>query len=104
MQIKAGEVLNWTLDTIVEEVNRSRLLSFMPPLTDSMTVPGPMRQVTKGEDVGLTGFGSFKRIQREAREGRNPSTGETLSMHQKAAWARNTITANRSISVPDLSR
>ena len=33
-----------------------------------------------GEKVALTGFGSFEVAEREAREGRNPQTGETMQI------------------------
>ena len=34
----------------------------------------------KGDDVAITGFGSFKVTKRKAREGRNPRTGEVLTI------------------------
>ena len=34
----------------------------------------------KGDSVSLIGFGSFKVIDRAAREGRNPSTGEKMQI------------------------
>ena len=34
----------------------------------------------KGEDVKLAGFGSFKTVQRKARTGRNPRTGEAIKI------------------------
>ena len=34
--------------------------------------------LSKGEDVVLTGFGSFTVKERAAREGRNPATGEKM--------------------------
>jgi len=34
----------------------------------------------KGEDVTLTGFGTFKVGKRKARKGRNPRTGEDLKI------------------------
>ena len=34
----------------------------------------------KGEDVVLTGFGRFDVRKRKAREGRNPQTGEKISI------------------------
>ena len=34
----------------------------------------------KGEDVALVGFGTFSLKAREARAGRNPSTGETIEI------------------------
>jgi DNA-binding protein HU-beta len=36
------------------------------------------RALKRGEDVTLTGFGTFKVIKRKARKGRNPSTGEEI--------------------------
>ncbi|SDY98270.1 HU family DNA-binding protein [Nitrosomonas sp. Nm58] len=51
----AGRAVNAVLDTIVETVSN-------------------------GDDVTLPGFGSFKTVQRAAREGKNPKTGEKLSI------------------------
>jgi DNA-binding protein HU-beta len=34
----------------------------------------------KGEDVTLTGFGTFKVVKRKARKGRNPYTGEEIKI------------------------
>ena len=34
--------------------------------------------LAKGEEVRLTGFGSFRTAKRAARQGRNPQTGETI--------------------------
>ena len=34
----------------------------------------------KGEDVSLTGFGTFKVVKRKARKGRNPFTGEEIKI------------------------
>jgi DNA-binding protein HU-beta len=38
------------------------------------------RALKKGEDVVLTGFGTFKVVRRKARKGRNPSTGEAIKI------------------------
>jgi DNA-binding protein HU-beta len=35
-------------------------------------------EMTKGEKVQLVGFGTFEISERDAREGRNPKTGETM--------------------------
>ena len=35
-------------------------------------------ELVKGEKVQLVGFGTFEVSEREAREGRNPKTGETM--------------------------
>jgi DNA-binding protein HU-beta len=34
----------------------------------------------KGNDIGITGFGSFKVSKRAARTGRNPTNGETIKI------------------------
>ena len=39
-----------------------------------------MEAVTNGDKVSLVGFGSFEPRDRQAREGRNPKTGETLKI------------------------
>ncbi len=36
--------------------------------------------VSKGEKVALTGFGVFERVDRDARDARNPRTGETVKV------------------------
>ena len=36
--------------------------------------------VVRGEKVTLVGFGSFDRRERQAREGRNPKTGEPMKI------------------------
>ena len=36
-------------------------------------------ELKKGEKVQLVGFGTFEVAEREAREGRNPRTGETMT-------------------------
>ena len=37
-------------------------------------------ELKKGEMVQLVGFGTFEVAEREAREGRNPRTGETMTI------------------------
>ncbi len=34
----------------------------------------------RGEKVGISGFGSFEAARREARQGRNPRTGEAVEI------------------------
>jgi DNA-binding protein HU-beta len=38
------------------------------------------KSLTKGEDVTITGFGTFSAKKRAARQGVNPKTGEKLSI------------------------
>lgn len=37
-------------------------------------------ELVKGEKVSLVGFGTFEVSERAAREGRNPQTGETMTI------------------------
>ena len=37
-------------------------------------------ELKKGEKVQIVGFGTFKVSERAAREGRNPQTGETMTI------------------------
>lgn len=41
------------------------------------------KEVKKGEKVSLAGFGTFERINRKARTGRNPYTGESVKVPAK---------------------
>jgi DNA-binding protein HU-beta len=36
--------------------------------------------LSKGEEVGIVGFGTFAVSERPARQGRNPQTGETIQI------------------------
>ncbi len=38
------------------------------------------RTMSKGEDVMINDFGKFKKVDRKARKGRNPFTGETIQI------------------------
>ena len=39
-----------------------------------------VQAASKGEEISLPGFGKFKVAEREARQGRNPATGETIQI------------------------
>ncbi len=36
--------------------------------------------LAKGEEVSISGFGSFKVVERSTRKGRNPQTGEPITI------------------------
>lgn len=38
------------------------------------------KTLKKGQEVSLTGFGTFKVVKRKARNGRNPMTGEPIKI------------------------
>ncbi len=39
-----------------------------------------IRNISKGEDVMINDFGKYKKVDRPARKGRNPFTGETIQI------------------------
>ena len=39
-----------------------------------------VKSMGRGEDVAITGFGTFRVAKRAARQGRNPKTGETIQI------------------------
>lgn len=43
-------------------------------------IEGISSTLEKGGSVSIVGFGSFKVVERAAREGRNPSTGERMQI------------------------
>nr|WP_279590709.1 HU family DNA-binding protein [Dermatophilus congolensis] len=43
-----------------------------------------IREVAAGGKVGITGFGTFERVDRAARTGRNPRTGESVRIESTA--------------------
>lgn len=42
-------------------------------------------ELKKGQKIQLVGFGTFEVIERKEREGRNPSTGETMKIKASKA-------------------
>ena len=49
--------------------------AFLDAFIDSVT-----RAVTDGDKVTLVGFGSFETVERKAKSGRNPKTGESIQI------------------------
>lgn len=43
-----------------------------------------IREVAAGGKVGITGFGTFERVDRAARTGRNPRTGDSVRIDSTA--------------------
>ena len=52
--------------------------------------------LSKGDKIALVGFGTFAVSKREAREGRNPRTGETVKIA-----ARNAVTFKAGAALKD---
>src|SRR4051794_26005027 len=60
------------------DVDRKTADAALTAVVDEITA-----QVAKGETVSLPGFAKFARIDRPARMGRNPATGETIKIAAK---------------------
>jgi DNA-binding protein HU-beta len=57
----------------VANVTKKEADAILAALVDTI-----MAEVSQGNKVSLVGFGSFERRERQAREGRNPKTGEKM--------------------------
>jgi DNA-binding protein HU-beta len=66
-------------------LSRSQANKAVDAVLDTITT-----SLQQGEEVRLTGFGSFRVTETKERTGRNPRTGETLNI---AAGRRPTFTA-----------
>ena len=65
------------IDTIAEEagLTKAEAAKALDAVTGAI-----VNAVAAGDSVSLIGFGSFKASARAAREGKNPKTGEKLSI------------------------
>lgn len=65
------------LDTVAEKAGVSKKVA---DAVVSATIESIMEAVSGGDKVTLVGFGSFEPRDRKEREGRNPKTGETMTI------------------------
>ena len=65
------------IDAVAEETSLSK--ADASRAVDS-TFQAIKNQISNGETVTITGFGSFSTKRRDARKGRNPSTGESIDI------------------------
>jgi DNA-binding protein HU-beta len=78
------------LDKRRREMNREDLVKLVSEKTgitkkaaeeaQKAVIEGFSSALEKGESISIVGFGSFKVVDRAAREGRNPSTGEKMQI------------------------
>ncbi len=76
-----------------EFMNKAQFIkSLVPHFNDSkkeathaveIVIDAITRNMAKGEDVSIAGFGKFRKIQRKARIARNPFTGEPVKVKAK---------------------
>lgn len=70
------------IDKVRDKTGLQRLQAIKAVETFVDTVKGSL---ARGEDVHIVGFGSFKVLERRARKGRNPRTGEMIEVPAKKA-------------------
>jgi len=70
------------VDRMAKEAGISRTVAgvCMDSVIEAITT-----SVKDGENVALQGFGTFSRVERAAREGRNPQTGEALHIEASSS-------------------
>lgn len=66
------QVSNWT--GLTKKASREAVDAIASVITDTLA---------RGEKVTLVGFGTFKVMQRKARTGRNPQTGQSIQIPAK---------------------
>ena len=70
-----------TKDELVEKIAEEAGISKKDAQTSLKAITsGISGALAKGDSVTLVGFGTFSVSNRAAREGRNPSTGETIQI------------------------
>lgn len=67
-------------DLIKEVASKSNMSPRQVQLVVDATFDAIRDAMAKGDKVTLTGFGSFEVAQRNEREGRNPRTGEKITI------------------------
>lgn len=72
---------NQLIDAIAEEsgLNKAQAGKAVAAFIKTVT-----QAVASGDGVSLVGFGSFKRVERSARNGRNPKTGAAMKIAARA--------------------
>jgi DNA-binding protein HU-beta len=75
--VNRSQLLN-EFATANEPMTRKEADSLLTSLVDLIT-----GTVASGEDVAISGFAKFRRIDRPARLARNPATGETVKVKAK---------------------
>jgi DNA-binding protein HU-beta len=70
---------------LIEQVSGANLSRAEAGRAVDAAITGITRALASGEDVKISGLGTFKVKTREARQGRNPRTGEAVDIPEKKA-------------------
>jgi DNA-binding protein HU-beta len=67
-------------DLVKEVASEAGLSEAQATKAVNAVLDGIQNALAKNEEIQLSGFGSFKVVERAGREGRNPRTGETMQI------------------------
>lgn len=66
---------------LIEKISQhTQMTKAQSELVVDATIEIIQKTVAKGEEVKLVGFGTFSRLNRKSRQGRNPKTGEAVQI------------------------
>lgn len=66
---------------LIEKISQhTQMTKAQSELVVDATIEIIQKTVAKGEEVKLVGFGTFSRLNRKGRQGRNPKTGEAVQI------------------------
>jgi DNA-binding protein HU-beta len=78
---KEGGSVKMTKEELIEKVaSGTRLSKAEATRAINTTIGSITSALRKGQNVTLVGFGTFKVTKRKARKGRNPRTGEIITI------------------------
>jgi DNA-binding protein HU-beta len=78
---KEGGSVKMTKEELIEKVaSGTRLSKAEATKAINTTIGSITSALRKGQNVTLVGFGTFKVTKRKARKGRNPRTGEIITI------------------------
>jgi integration host factor subunit beta len=84
VQTDAGRVEDMTKADLIDELSRvSNLTKKETELIVNTVFDNITEALARGDKVELRGFGSFRIRQRNSRKGRNPKTGDAVSVPEK---------------------
>lgn len=72
------------IESLADTLKHENLTKVQIECTLNALITTITKQVKKGDDVKFVGFGTFTKVKRKARTGRNPQTGATLKL--PASW------------------
>ncbi len=74
-------------DLVRAVANEAKLTETQANAAVNAVIDTIQNQLAKGEEVNISGFGAFRVVERAAREGRNPRSGEPMQIGPRKSAA-----------------